>query len=71
MQANDGLASVAEAACVEGETIHNMPFEIQPGMLVDAMIAADAFGRLPCATLEREARLSAVAHGRRRVLPGD
>jgi len=58
MQANDGLASVAEAACVEGETIHNMPFEIQPGMLRRA-------------TLEGEARLSAVAHGRRRVLPGD
>ena len=57
----EDLESVAEAACVEGETIHNMPFEIQPGMLVDAMIAADALGRQRRATLEGEARLPAVA----------
>jgi glycerol dehydrogenase len=56
------LASVAEVACVEGETIHNMPFEIQPDMLVDAMIAANAFGRQRRATLEGEARLPAVAN---------
>ena len=56
------LESVAEAACVEGETIHNMPFEIQPQMLVDAMIAADAFGRQRRAALEGEASLPAVAH---------
>ncbi len=56
------LASVAEAACVEGETIHNMPIEIQPDMLVDAMIAADAFGRQRRAALEGEARLPAVAY---------
>jgi glycerol dehydrogenase len=56
------LESVAEAACVEGETIHNMPFEIHPGMLVDAMLAADAFGRQRRAALEGEARLPAVAH---------
>ena len=55
------LESVAEAACVEGETIHNMPFEVQPAMLVDAMIAADAFGRQRRAVLEGEARLPAVA----------
>jgi glycerol dehydrogenase len=56
------LESVAEAACVEGETIHNMPFEIHPGMLVDAMLAADAFGRQRRAALEGEARLPTVAH---------
>jgi len=55
------LESVAEAACVEGETIHNMPFEIHPDMLVDAMIAADAFGRQRRAALEGDARLPAVA----------
>jgi glycerol dehydrogenase len=58
----EDLESVAAAACVEGETIHNMPFEIQPDMLVDAMIAADAFGRQRRAFLEGEARLPAVAH---------
>jgi glycerol dehydrogenase len=62
MRANDGLASVAEAACVKGETIHNMHFEIQPHMLLEAMIAADAFGRQRRATLEGEACLPAVAH---------
>jgi glycerol dehydrogenase len=56
------LESVAEAACVEGETIHNMPIEVQPDMLVDAMIAADAFGLQRRAALEGEARLPAVAH---------
>jgi glycerol dehydrogenase len=58
----EDLESVAEAACVEGETIHNMPIEIQPDMLVDAMIAADAFGRQRRAALEGEAHLPAVAH---------
>jgi glycerol dehydrogenase len=56
------LERVAEAACVEGETIHNMPFEVHPAMLVDAMLAADAFGRQRRAALEGEARLPAVAH---------
>jgi glycerol dehydrogenase len=56
------LERVAEAACVEGETIHNMPFEVHPAMLVDAMLAADAFGRQRRAVLEGEARLPAVAH---------
>lgn len=55
------LERVAEAACVEGETIHNMPLEVHPAMLVDAMLAADAFGRQRCAVLEGEARLPAVA----------
>jgi glycerol dehydrogenase len=56
------LDKVAGAACIEGETIHNMPFEIHPEMLVDAMLAADAFGRKRRATLEGKARLPAVAH---------
>ena len=56
------IEGVAEAACAEGETIHNMPIEIQPAMLVDAMIAADAFGRQRRAALEGEASLPAVAN---------
>jgi hypothetical protein len=48
------LEKVAEAACIEGETIHNMPFEVHPGMVVDAMLAADAFGRQRRAVLEGE-----------------
>ncbi|PES30798.1 glycerol dehydrogenase [Bacillus thuringiensis] len=37
------LMKVAEAACQDGETIHNMPFEISPEMVFDAIIAADAY----------------------------
>lgn len=55
------LEKVAEAACAEGETIHNEPFEIHPEMVLDAMIAADTFGRQRRAALEGEARLPAVA----------
>ena len=39
------LLPVAEAACAEGDTLHNMPFEVTPDSVVDAMIAADALGR--------------------------
>jgi glycerol dehydrogenase len=56
------LEKVAEAACAEGETIHNMPFEVYPEMVVDAMIAADAFGHQRRALLAGETRLPAVAH---------
>lgn len=56
------LEQVAEAACAEGETIHNMPFEVYPEMVLDAMMAADAFGRERRSVLEGEARLPAVAH---------
>lgn len=56
------LETVAAAACVEGETIHNEPFDIHPEMVVDAMIAADALGRERRSMLEGEARLPAVAH---------
>lgn len=56
----EGLKKVAEGACAEGETIHNEPFEVYPHMVVDAMLAADAYGRQRRAVLEGEARLSAV-----------
>ena len=56
------LETVAEAACAEGETIHNEPFEVYPQMVVDAMIAADAFGHQRRALLAGEAKLPAVAH---------
>src|SRR5918998_470223 len=57
----EDLIKVAELACVEGETIHNEPFEVYPEMVVDAMLAADAYGRQRRAILEGEARLPAVA----------
>lgn len=39
------LMTVAKAATVPGETIHNMPFPVTPQMVYDAMIAADATAR--------------------------
>lgn len=39
----DEIMQVAEASCAEGETIHNMPFEVEPNMLKDAILAADNF----------------------------
>jgi glycerol dehydrogenase len=39
----DELFKVAELACAEDETIHNEPFEVHPAMVVDAMLAADAY----------------------------
>ncbi|MDQ3510062.1 MAG: glycerol dehydrogenase [Actinomycetota bacterium] len=56
------LETVAAAACVEGETIHNEPFDVHPEMVVDAMLAADAFGRDRRAIVEGSARLPVVAH---------
>ena len=40
------LMPVAEAACAESDTIHNLPFEVNPEMVYNAMLAADRFGRL-------------------------
>ena len=40
------LIPVAEAACAESDTIHNLPFEVNPEMVYNAMLAADRFGRL-------------------------
>jgi len=38
------LMPVAEAACAEGDTIHNLPFEVTPEKVYNAMLAADAYG---------------------------
>lgn len=57
----EDLQKVAEAACIDGETIHNMPFEVHPPMLVDAMLAADAYGHQRRALLAGEAALPEVA----------
>ncbi|HSD79966.1 MAG TPA: glycerol dehydrogenase [Solirubrobacteraceae bacterium] len=55
------LDAVAAAACAEGETIHNEPFPVTPRMVVDAMLAADAYGQHRRALLERTRELPAVA----------
>ncbi|ROP72200.1 glycerol dehydrogenase [Curtobacterium sp. PhB115] len=39
------LRAVAEAATVEGETIHNMPFPVTPELVVDALIAIEGISR--------------------------
>ena len=41
----EDLMGVAKAATAPGETIHNMPFPVTAEMVVDAMIAADAYSR--------------------------
>ncbi len=56
------IERVAETACAQGETIHNEPFDVYPQMVLDAMLAADAFGRQRRAVLEGDAHLPAVAH---------
>ena len=55
------LDAVAGAACAEGETIHNLPFAVNPAMVVDAMLAADAYGHERRALRERSRPLPAVA----------
>jgi glycerol dehydrogenase len=40
----EDLRRVADGACAEGETIHNEPFEVYPEMVLDAILAADAYG---------------------------
>ena len=42
---DEKLMAVAKAACAEGETIHNMPFEVTPEKVCAALKAADAYGR--------------------------
>lgn len=39
------LRQVAEKACAPGESMHNEPFETSPGVVVDMLKAADAWGR--------------------------
>jgi glycerol dehydrogenase len=41
----EDLRKVSELACAEEETIHNEPFEVRPAMVVDAMLAADAYAQ--------------------------
>ncbi len=42
---DEKLMAVASAACAEGDTLHNMPFEVTPEKVVAALKAADAYGR--------------------------
>lgn len=39
------ILAVAEAACGENDTLHNMPFEVTPRTAAAAIKAADAYGR--------------------------
>jgi glycerol dehydrogenase len=55
------LTRVAETACAEGETIHNTPFAVDPTMVLNAMLAADAFGHERRVLRERSRPLPAVA----------
>lgn len=42
---DEKLMKVAEAACAENDTLHNMPFEVNPQKVCAAIKAADAYGR--------------------------
>ncbi len=42
---DEKLMAVASAACAEGDTLHNMPFEVTPEKVCAALKAADAYGR--------------------------
>ena len=42
---DEKLMKVAEAACAETDTLHNMPFEVNPQTVCAAIKAADAYGR--------------------------
>jgi len=39
------IEQIAARATAEGETIHNEPFAVDPEMVTDAIIAADALGK--------------------------
>ncbi len=39
---------VAEAACAEGETIHNMPGGATPDQVYAALLVADQYGQRSC-----------------------
>lgn len=41
----DKLMEVAKLSCAEGETIHNMPFEVTPEDVYGAILTADALGK--------------------------
>lgn len=42
---DEQIMKVAEAACAENDTLHNMPFEVTAEMTFTALKAADAYGR--------------------------
>jgi glycerol dehydrogenase len=42
---DEALRTVAERACIPQESIHNMPFEVSPELVVTALERADAIGR--------------------------
>ena len=39
------VLEVATLACAENDTLHNMPFEVTPEKVANALLAADAYGR--------------------------
>ncbi len=39
------LLPAAQAACAESDTLHNLPVPVSPGKVVDAILAADAYGK--------------------------
>lgn len=39
------ILEVAKVACSENDTLHNMPFEVTPELVADAIFAADGFGK--------------------------
>lgn len=39
------LMPVAEAACAENDTLHNLPFEVTAEDVYNAMLAADRLGK--------------------------
>lgn len=41
----DKLLEVAQASCAEGETIHNMPFEVTPESVLSAILSANELGK--------------------------
>ena len=42
----DDLMEVAKASCAEGETIHNMPFEVTPELVLAAILTANELGSM-------------------------
>ncbi|WP_413113865.1 glycerol dehydrogenase [Thaumasiovibrio sp. DFM-14] len=42
---HENLMKVAEASCAEGETIHNMPFEVTASSVLSAILTAHNLGR--------------------------
>ena len=39
------VLEVARLACADNDTLHNMPFDVTPEKVANAMLAADAYGR--------------------------